>query len=190
MRPILCPICRNDVGERVAVCRDCETPHHTDCWEWAEGCAVFGCRQARARVLDRPVAEAPVELVIVDDGGWEAPGPGPSPRRARVESAAVVWVSWLYLAFSLAAAVPALGAAAHGLTGGIIAYLVAGALFALVALTFKQLGDRIATGEPCARRQHLSVCALVALLFGRPGWLLAGVLAAPFLTRRGNAHFD
>jgi len=40
-----CPIEENDgeCGGNVKICPACDTPHHNDCWEYNEGCAIYGC---------------------------------------------------------------------------------------------------------------------------------------------------
>ncbi len=38
-----CPVCRCDLEETFISCPSCETPHHHDCWQYAGGCARYGC---------------------------------------------------------------------------------------------------------------------------------------------------
>lgn len=44
-------------------CPACDTPHHLDCWNFAEGCAVYGCAGslalARQEAVDRVLDETP-----------------------------------------------------------------------------------------------------------------------------------
>lgn len=44
-------------------CPACETPHHSDCWAFAEGCAVYGCAGhlalARQEAAERALEEVP-----------------------------------------------------------------------------------------------------------------------------------
>jgi hypothetical protein len=44
-KDILCPYCRSDFSEASGTvsCRDCNTRHHTECWEEVGRCSVFGC---------------------------------------------------------------------------------------------------------------------------------------------------
>jgi len=40
-----CPVCGTDVIEQPKTCPRCATPHHRECWDYAGGCAIFGCRE-------------------------------------------------------------------------------------------------------------------------------------------------
>ena len=40
-----CRICGEEMSAEIVVCRRCQTPHHRDCWEYAGGCATYGCRE-------------------------------------------------------------------------------------------------------------------------------------------------
>jgi len=44
-----CPVCANPLDSNVRPCPACATPHHTDCWEYFGGCAIYGCGHARGR---------------------------------------------------------------------------------------------------------------------------------------------
>lgn len=45
----LCAICRYAVqGSGRILCPRCDTPHHPDCWEYNEGCAIYGCSTSAA----------------------------------------------------------------------------------------------------------------------------------------------
>ena len=50
-----CPVCGCLAEEQLVVCEKCETVHHRDCWEYAGGCAIFGCRLSdrRLQVMNR-----------------------------------------------------------------------------------------------------------------------------------------
>ncbi len=47
-----CPVCTTKLGlegdnvVELSICPRCSTPHHTDCWEYAGGCAIYGCRES------------------------------------------------------------------------------------------------------------------------------------------------
>lgn len=42
-----CPVCGHEVsGGRN--CARCRTPHHEECWKYADGCAVFACQRRRS----------------------------------------------------------------------------------------------------------------------------------------------
>ena len=47
-----CPVCACSIDEEPVLCPRCQTAHHEDCWEYNEGCAVFGCKP---RSVDLPV---------------------------------------------------------------------------------------------------------------------------------------
>ena len=40
-----CPVCGCSVhtGEEIHNCPGCDTPHHSECWEYNEGCAIYAC---------------------------------------------------------------------------------------------------------------------------------------------------
>lgn len=38
-----CPVCATPVERAPRACPRCATPHHGDCWDYAGGCAIFGC---------------------------------------------------------------------------------------------------------------------------------------------------
>ena len=42
-----CPVCATNIepGDELHICSLCETPHHKDCWEYLNGCAIFGCQK-------------------------------------------------------------------------------------------------------------------------------------------------
>lgn len=71
-----CPICACTVtnDEAQHVCETCGTPHHKDCWEYAGGCAIFGCRKG---VIRQPTGidnfnnnVAPINLGLMRMWGW------------------------------------------------------------------------------------------------------------------------
>lgn len=49
-----CPVCACTIEEDPVTCPRCATPHHRECWDYAEGCAIFGCdsRGWKNRALD------------------------------------------------------------------------------------------------------------------------------------------
>lgn len=42
-----CPVCSDALDERVIQCANCEAYHHAECWSYAGGCAIFGCKKRR-----------------------------------------------------------------------------------------------------------------------------------------------
>lgn len=71
-----CPVCASIVtdNETQHVCESCSTPHHRDCWEYAGGCAIFGCRKdlSRERASGDGLEEtiAPVNLKVIKIWNW------------------------------------------------------------------------------------------------------------------------
>ena len=49
-----CLVCGVSLEEEIRTCTRCETPHHIDCWEYSQGCAVFGCKSSHHVVLVNP----------------------------------------------------------------------------------------------------------------------------------------
>jgi Prokaryotic RING finger family 1 len=40
-----CKVCGDPIDEsEIVVCASCNTPHHLACWEYADGCSIFGCK--------------------------------------------------------------------------------------------------------------------------------------------------
>jgi predicted Zn-ribbon and HTH transcriptional regulator len=48
-----CPVCSCETAAKDVLCRSCHTPHHKDCWEYAEVCSVFGCGERRYVACDQ-----------------------------------------------------------------------------------------------------------------------------------------
>jgi hypothetical protein len=47
-----CRVCGDPLGKLpVATCTACDTPHHQDCWDFNQGCAVFACGGDTAATL-------------------------------------------------------------------------------------------------------------------------------------------
>lgn len=42
--PPHCPVCSTTITGETHTCTRCNTPHHKDCWEYAKGCAIYGCK--------------------------------------------------------------------------------------------------------------------------------------------------
>lgn len=39
-----CPVCSEGLGRKeLVLCGDCHAPHHTRCWAFNKGCALYGC---------------------------------------------------------------------------------------------------------------------------------------------------
>lgn len=42
-----CPVCAEEAGAGARRCPRCEAVHHPECWDWAGGCGIYGCRRVR-----------------------------------------------------------------------------------------------------------------------------------------------
>lgn len=49
-----CRICGEAMLREIVICRRCKTPHHFDCWEYAGGCATYGCRETQFQMPATP----------------------------------------------------------------------------------------------------------------------------------------
>ena len=64
-REAACPVCGEGVGPAPTRCRICDAPHHFDCWEYNEGCGVYGCNaqpRPRAKAADVGTVDLPAKL--------------------------------------------------------------------------------------------------------------------------------
>lgn len=62
---IICKICGGSVGNEVACCARCFTPHHFDCWSFAGQCSVYACGEKEHRYFDfRDKSEADLLAAI------------------------------------------------------------------------------------------------------------------------------
>ena len=41
---VKCPICACEIKETPVTCDRCGVEYHLDCWNYNEGCAIYGCR--------------------------------------------------------------------------------------------------------------------------------------------------
>lgn len=57
-----CLICGTGLTVPVFDCPECATPHHSSCWQWSGGCAVYGCRRAPRQVREREVEQLAITL--------------------------------------------------------------------------------------------------------------------------------
>lgn len=46
-----CPIC-NGHDNRTKQCHKCETWYHNDCWEYNDGCGIYGCQTRAATPIE------------------------------------------------------------------------------------------------------------------------------------------
>ena len=49
-----CPFCQTPIkpNDQVIVCRECDMPHHSECWYENEGCTTYGCAGSPVYDLD------------------------------------------------------------------------------------------------------------------------------------------
>lgn len=40
-----CFVCRSGMRESVVLCKQCQTPHHEECWQLIRKCSTFGCHE-------------------------------------------------------------------------------------------------------------------------------------------------
>jgi hypothetical protein len=182
----------------LCVCTTCETPHHPECWEFGGGCAIFACGESNSRRIAAELFEAsrPAPFCIEDAGDSSRPerpiieSPGSSRSRLRRESQAVAVLSWLYMAVSLALAIPATGMAMGGLAKGSGTMLWSSVLLAGAAHLVKTVGDLIAVGDPRGRTAHIGLCLLAAVAaIDVVSPLVLVILVAPVHGSTGLAHF-
>jgi len=43
----ICQICGEPVDNEIAICGECHTPHHLDCWLYYGSCSTYGCQESR-----------------------------------------------------------------------------------------------------------------------------------------------
>jgi hypothetical protein len=194
MDAILCPVCRTSLGERVAVCARCETPHHPECWEFGERCAVFACGGTQGVVV--PMHERPLldqATVVLENNLPDPPARTASPcvagRRMYRESQVIALISWIYLGCSLVWAIPSVATLLLGLISWNAVAILSGIALSMGALGLKGLGDLIAVGDPRGRAIHLCLVFLATLMIPGVESLFMLLLAIPFFTRSGAAHF-
>ena len=51
MISVKCPVCASRIGGEVHTCERCDTPHHTDCWDYNGGCAIFACSSPEEKLF-------------------------------------------------------------------------------------------------------------------------------------------
>ena len=73
---IFCPVCASIITdeEKPKKCEYCSTLHHSDCWKYAGGCAIFGCK--KGVIGDSPDRNqcsgnlADVNLYLIQTWSW------------------------------------------------------------------------------------------------------------------------
>lgn len=48
-----CGVCGDRIQGAEVRCPECEAPHHAECWEYNEGCSIYGCQGVLAEVRRR-----------------------------------------------------------------------------------------------------------------------------------------
>lgn len=72
----VCQVCGDELDEPIVRCPVCDTPHHQDCWEYNEGCSIFGCKAALSTARKAPEPHGPI-IVIGDGDPVSHRGPAP-----------------------------------------------------------------------------------------------------------------
>ena len=70
-----CLICGTDLEVPVFDCPACATPHHSACWQWTGGCAVYGCARRPRTVHERRRDEELERVAQVAERQRRAPLP-------------------------------------------------------------------------------------------------------------------
>ena len=71
-----CPVCGTAIEEAPQVCSLCHTVHHTECWDYAGGCAIFGCEQnemvknRKQLALKSPKEEQNFKIIKSETESW------------------------------------------------------------------------------------------------------------------------
>ncbi len=60
-----CPVCACSIDEKPVLCPRCHAAHHEDCWEYNEGCAVFGCKPSTCQLPEIIVKEQKIGVIDV-----------------------------------------------------------------------------------------------------------------------------
>jgi hypothetical protein len=71
-----CRICGEEMNSEIVICRRCQTPHHRDCWEYAGGCATYGCRETIYLVPRRAIPSPNPSLGLRSEQPAEEYPPG------------------------------------------------------------------------------------------------------------------
>ncbi|MBI4859233.1 MAG: peptidylprolyl isomerase [Candidatus Riflebacteria bacterium] len=86
---VRCQVCGAGIERTVVFCPRCETPHHEDCWNYNQGCSIFGCKTSTPLKIDRgqatPAEEVPAarERIV----GESRAGTGAPLKRLRLSTA-------------------------------------------------------------------------------------------------------
>ena len=99
-----CAVCAESFrpGTPTVFCRECETPHHPDCWSYNGGCAVFAC-ECRAADDVRSVVQRPGAELDSKSTPESRPAAGPVPSwgwlgQPWLAAALFVPLPWAFLA--------------------------------------------------------------------------------------------
>ena len=65
---VICKVCGEEiVGHEMVYCQRCKTPHHSDCWQYAGSCSVYGCLEKSYRRPKAAIASNPPHANITRD---------------------------------------------------------------------------------------------------------------------------
>ena len=131
-----CSVCGDSIDGPLQCCPRCETPHHPECWEYNEGCAVYGCKAALLVVRDRAAA-------TLAEGALELPTPEEAPPPLLWQLSRLPPVTWRLVGGGLLFAVMgmlSLTAARPGFFGGLSILIL---LLAVAALSLVLSADAL-----------------------------------------------
>ena len=72
----VCPVCASIITneEEQEKCENCSTIHHSDCWKYGGGCAIFGCKKGatwQPADSNKPGSNfADVNLYLIHTWSW------------------------------------------------------------------------------------------------------------------------
>jgi hypothetical protein len=55
MEHVKCAICGEPMGSEYVTCRQCNAPHHLDCWKYNGCCGMYACKEMRYEVVRQNV---------------------------------------------------------------------------------------------------------------------------------------
>ena len=82
-----CLICGDALALPVFDCPACATPHHTACWQWTGGCAVYGCARRPRPVREHEREEELARVASAAVAAVAARAARPAPRAPAASAA-------------------------------------------------------------------------------------------------------
>jgi hypothetical protein len=56
---VKCAICGEAIGAEYVTCRQCNAPHHLECWKYNGSCGMYACKEMRYEVVRNRVKDYP-----------------------------------------------------------------------------------------------------------------------------------